>query len=124
MWKTIILVGLGGGVGSVLRYLVSTITTRHFPGLFPWGTLLVNIAGCLITGLLIGLFNRQHIYNEDFKYLLIIGFCGGFTTFSTFAAENMSLFHSGNHLTAFMYTVSSVTICLGATWIGMYLVIK
>ncbi len=121
MWRTLILIAIGGGIGSILRYLTSVTATKYFPGLFPWGTLIVNVLGCFVIGILIGLFDRQQMPNQDFKYLLITGFCGGFTTFSTFAAENINLFQSGNYLAAFSYTALSVIICLAATWCGMLL---
>lgn len=121
MWRTIILVAIGGGIGSILRYLTSVTANKYFPGLFPWGTFIVNVLGCFLIGLLIGLFDRQQIANQDFRYLLVTGFCGGFTTFSTFAAENIGLFQSGNHLAAFLYTAFSVIICLAATWGGLLL---
>ncbi len=121
MTKAIILVGLGGGVGSIFRYLTSVVATKYFQTIFPLGTFAVNIIGCLIVGILLGLFERQQLTNPDLKLLFITGFCGGYTTFSAFASENINLFQSGNSLTAFVYIASSVLISLFAVFIGITL---
>lgn len=121
MTKAIILVGLGGGLGSIFRYLTSVVVTKYVQTTFPLGTFAVNIIGCLIVGILLGLFERQQLTNPDLKFLLITGFCGGYTTFSAFASENINLFQSGNSLTAFVYIASSVLISLFAVFIGITL---
>lgn len=121
MTKAIILVGLGGGLGSIFRYLTSVVVTKYVQTTFPLGTFAVNIIGCLIVGILLGLFERQQLTNPDLKFLLITGFCGGYTTFSAFASENINLFQSGNSLTAFVYIASSVLISLFAVFIGIIL---
>lgn len=121
MIKTIFLVGIGGGIGSVFRYLTSVFVTKYFQTTFPLATFAVNIIGCLIIGIFLGLFERQQLTNPDLKFLFIIGFCGGYTTFSTFASENINLFQTGNSLTAFLYISTSVIISLFAVWIGFSL---
>jgi len=121
MTRAIILVGLGGGLGSIFRYLTSVVVTKYVQTTFPLGTFAVNIIGCLIVGILLGLFERQQLTNPDLKFLLITGFCGGYTTFSAFASENINLFQSGNSLTAFVYIASSVLISLFAVFIGIIL---
>jgi fluoride exporter len=106
-------VALGGAAGSVLRYLCSrSLNTLSFP----LGTLLVNILGCLAIGLLWGLFTR-HV-NEGLRLLLITGFCGGFTTFSTFTFEGIQLIQEARWTTFIVYTVISVAVGLAATFIG------
>lgn len=120
MIRAIILIGIGGGIGSILRYLTSLLTAKYFQSYFPLGTFIVNMLGCLAIGILFGVFERQQVANQELKFLLITGFCGGYTTFSTFAAENISLFQSGNYLTAYLYTAASVLIGLAAVWIGMF----
>ena len=90
MTRAIILVGLGGGLGSIFRYLTSVVVTKYVQTTFPLGTFAVNIIGCLIVGILLGLFERQQLTNPDLKFLLITGFCGGYTTFSAFASENIN----------------------------------
>ncbi len=119
MIRAIILTGLGGGLGSILRYLTSVVVARYFQSNFPLATFLVNITGSLIIGLIIGMIERYHFTGSDLKFFLIIGFCGGFTTFSAFASENYNLFSSGNSYTAFLYMAASILISLFAVWLGL-----
>ena len=121
MIRALILVGIGGGIGSIFRYLTAVVVNRYFHSSFPWATFAANILGCLIIGLLLGFFERHQLTNHDLKYLFITGFCGGYTTFSTFAAENMNLFHSGNTMTAFLYIAASILTGLFAVWLGLTL---
>jgi len=122
MFKTLLIVGLGGGIGSAFRYLVSVVTDRYFQTSFPWATFLVNVIGCLIIGILIGFFAKQQVGNPALKLLFVTGFCGGFTTFSAFALENIKLFQSGNTLLALLYIALSVLLGIFAVWGGMLLV--
>lgn len=117
MMKNLLLVGLGGGVGSIARYLCTRIlTTRDFP----LATFIVNVTGCLIIGLLFGLFMRQSI--SESKYLLLLtGFCGGFTTFSAFTLEGNELLKNDKIGLFLLYTGASVILGLGATWLGIRL---
>lgn len=119
MIKNILLVAIGGGTGSVLRYLTSVLTSKYFTSTFPLGTFAVNIVGCLIIGILTGLFYKSSITNPDLKILFITGFCGGFTTFSAFAQENINLIQSNNLVTAIIYTILSVIVGLTFVWIGL-----
>lgn len=122
MLKQILLVGLGGGVGSILRYLTSVLTQKYNPISFPMATFLVNILGCLLIGLLIGLFGQNLQNNQNLRLLFITGFCGGYTTFSTFAAENLSLVESHHYGTAVLYIGASVIGGLIAVWFGLTIV--
>ena len=122
MLKTLLIVGLGGGIGSCFRYLTSVVTHKYIQSAFPWATFIVNILGCLLIGLLIGIFTKQQVENSDMKLLFVTGFCGGFTTFSAFALENIKLFQSGNTMLALLYIALSVLLGIFAVWSGMLLV--
>ena len=119
MVTKLLLVTLGGGLGSMLRYLTSAYVARHNSGAFPLPTFLVNIAGCLLIGLLFGLSGRY--LNENVKLLFIPGFCGGYTTFSTFAIENLKLMQDGHYLILASYILLSVTVGIFAVWLGCHL---
>lgn len=124
MLKSILLVALGGAVGSVFRFLISVLVGKYFQTVFPWATFLTNIIGCLLIGILIGLFEKENILTPDLRILLIVGFCGGFTTFSAFASENLSLFQTGHTFLAFLYMGLSVFLSLIFVWLGHTIVLK
>ncbi|SFW65544.1 fluoride efflux transporter CrcB [Cellulophaga fucicola] len=119
--KQMLLVFLGGGAGSVLRFLISKTFNNSFQPLF-LGTFLVNIIGSLLIGLIIGLTLKGNYLTENQALLLATGFCGGFTTFSTFALENQSLLKNGDFLHFTLYTVLSITFgifaVIGGFWIS------
>ncbi len=112
--KAAVLVAAGGAVGSVLRFLVS-VWMKPAAG-FPWPTLAVNLMGCLLIGFLYGVTSRHA--SEQMKLLLATGFCGGFTTFSAFGAENLQLLQQNQYLLASAYTASSITGGIAAAWLG------
>lgn len=116
----ILLVGLGGFAGAVSRYLVSRAAQRLFPGLtFPLGTLLVNCLGCFLIGLMLGLVEQRQMFSPELRSLLMIGFLGGLTTFSSFGMETMVLFRNGDYLTAGLNVVLHFSIALAFVWVGM-----
>lgn len=115
--RNLVYIFLGGGVGSVLRYLISMYTQKLVKiGSFPLGTFLVNILGCFMIGFLTSYFMKSDNY---LKYLLITGLCGGFTTFSTFSIENYSLWENQQFATLILYIVLSVLIGFIAVFSGM-----
>ena len=117
MIKNILLVAFGGAVGSVLRYLVSKWLQEASAVAFPVGTLVVNVVGCLLIGLIYGASDRWGI-SGDMRLLLTVGFCGGFTTFSTFMNESLSLMRADNLLSLALYASLSVGLGLVAVWAG------
>lgn len=118
MFKSILLVSVGGALGSSLRYLTSIYIQKWVTQNFPWATFVANIAGCLLMGLLLGYFTRLQLSGNDYKLLLVTGFCGGYTTFSAFAFENYTLFQQGNYATALGYILISVTMGIAAVMVG------
>ena len=119
MIKQILLVGLGGGLGSVFRFLTSLLTAKYYSNAFPLATFTANILGCFLIGLLIGILGQNIQANNNLRLLLITGFCGGYTTFSTFASENFSLLQTNNYLTAILYIGTSIFAGLLAVWLGL-----
>lgn len=119
--KQVLFVGLGGAAGSVLRYLVSVITAKYYAASFPLATFIVNIAGCFLAGLIFGLIAQETTESQNLKLLLITGFCGGFTTFSAFAMENVKLINVGNTTVAVFYLIASISAGLFAAWLGVSL---
>jgi len=122
MIKNLLLVGLGGGVGSILRYVIQRIMQPYSLSVFPTGTLLINIAGCFLIGLLWGLFNKSENWGDEMKLLLMPGLCGGFTTFSAFTLEGIGLLKENKTGLFLAYIAGSVMFGLLATYIGMRLV--
>lgn len=120
MWNNLLWVGLGGFAGSVLRYgagigIAALVAVRGGGIRFPWATLAVNVAGSLFIGMLL-----RHVEQGSAQHLLgVVGFCGGFTTFSTFSLESVRLIRDGHHTLALAYIGVSLVLCIGATFLGM-----
>jgi len=117
--RVIILIALGGGLGSVFRYLTAQFVNRFFQLYFPYATFITNILGCFLIGLFLGLLEKNDVTHPNLKFFLITGFCGGYTTFSTFSSENISLLQANQIGTAFLYIGLSVVLGLAATWAGL-----
>ena len=111
-------IALGGAAGSVARYVVGGAVQRMSASGFPLGTMVVNVSGCFIIGILVRQFLNMQL-SPELRALLIVGFCGGFTTFSTFSAETLGLIEGGEYGRAAGYVALSVTLCLAATLAGM-----
>ena len=119
--KEILLVGLGGFVGSVLRYLVSKLNVTWQVLSIPLGTLTVNVLGSLLIGFLVGLSAKSNLISNELRLLLIVGFCGGFTTFSSFTNENLILMQNGQYLTVILYSALSIFLGFLAVYLGYIL---
>lgn len=121
MIKNLFLVAIGGAFGSTLRYLIHWFVYKKNTTSFPIQTLLVNVLGCLLIGILIGYFAKHQNENETLKLLFVTGFCGGFTTFSAFGLENMTLLQNQNYQTAFLYITLSLILGILAVGIGIFI---
>ena len=121
MLKNILLVGFGGGVGSIARYLCQKYLYAWHPHPFPIGTFVVNILGCFLIGLFYGLAEKGNILSPEWRLLLMTGLCGGYTTFSSFALENITLMKNGDLLYSGLYIAGSVVLGILATYIGFVL---
>lgn len=119
MLRNFLLVALGGGIGSMLRYGISLILNAKY---FPWPTLAVNIIGSFIIGLVIATSYKEESFLYNWKLFLATGICGGFTTFSTFSLENLELLQNGKYLLALTYIGLSILIGLAAVWAGFKLI--
>ncbi len=114
-------VGLGGFIGSILRFAVVNAVTKFFKGSLPYGTLLVNISGCFLIGLLITSLQEKFTLFPQLRFFLVIGILGGFTTFSAFSFETIELLQAGYFSSAFLNIFYSLAGCLIATWLGIFL---
>lgn len=119
--KQLFFVFIGGGFGSVLRYILGKYLNNSETGI-PYGTFAANILGSLLIGIILGLAARNNTLNQNQTLLLATGFCGGFTTFSTFAYENHIFLKSGDFTSFAIYTVTSFTVGFLAVFLGMFLV--
>lgn len=116
MIKSFLLVGLGGAIGSMFRYGTSIWLNKYKLGELPYATLISNIIGCLLIGMLIGYFQRHQ--QPQMFLLWCVGFCGGYTTFSTFSYENLVLWQNGNYTALISYILLSVIGGFGAVYLG------
>lgn len=114
------MIGTGGFIGSVLRYLLSQFVQGKFLSAFPFGTLVVNIIGCFAIGLIYGA-SEKGALNAEWRLFLATGICGGFTTFSAFSNETVALLRGGQALYAAAYVTASVLVGLIATFIAITL---
>ncbi|MGH8509223.1 MAG: fluoride efflux transporter CrcB [Gammaproteobacteria bacterium] len=117
--KQLIVIALGGGVGSVARYVVATGIYAWLGRGFPHGTLFVNVSGSFLMGLLTELLLQRLPLAVEYRAAILVGFLGGYTTFSTFAIETLNLFEEGSLLKAILNVFLSTTLCLAAVWIGL-----
>ena len=118
--KTLIFVGIGGAIGSILRYLTGIYFQKMDTGNFPLATFIANAIGCLLIGLFMGYLTKNNLVDSQLKWFLVTGFCGGFTTFSTFGYENIQLVQQQQYLLALTYTLVSVCVGITAVFLGLW----
>jgi len=118
MIKNLLIIGTGGFLGSIARYLVSQLNLTISFHSIPVGTLTVNVAGSFLIGLLTGIAEKSMILTQEWRLFLMVGLCGGFTTFSAFANENLMLIHIGQGLAVLLYTGLSIFLGFLAVYLG------
>jgi CrcB protein len=114
-----LIIALGGALGAISRYWLSSVAEKYNSGLFPVGTLTVNLLGSLLIGIFFVVLLEKIQLATHLRPLIIIGFLGAFTTFSTFSIDALLLIEQGHYATAAGYLLISVTSCITAAWIGM-----
>lgn len=118
MWKEAVIVFIGSGLGGVVRLALSrSIVSTNFP----WATLCANVLACFILGTTIALSENKGIISPTIRLFLTVGFCGGFSTFSTFSNETLQLINMGNYNAATINVMLSLVLCIGSTFLGMLL---
>jgi len=118
--RSLLMVFIGGGLGSVVRFSlgkwISTLHTHHFP----YGTLLANVIACFILGVVIGLADHRQFFSPNARLFWTVGFCGGFSTFSTFSQETFYLLQGGFTLSSIIYVIFSLIFCVAAVYMGLF----
>ncbi|MCZ4693078.1 fluoride efflux transporter CrcB [Ancylomarina euxinus] len=118
MLRTLLLIGLGGFLGSISRFLIALGVNRIFQSVLPVGTLAVNILGCLLIGIIYSLAEQKNMLSPELRIFLGVGFCGGFTTYSSFAFDKFGLIKAGDFLMLSVYVGASVFLGLLAVYLG------
>jgi fluoride exporter len=116
--RALLIIGVGGGIGSILRYLLQVFVGRYVPLVFPLGTFLVNCSGCFLIGVFYSFSAKYSGFNPDWRLFLITGLCGGFTTFSTYSYDGLMLLKQGANWAFIFYVLGSVVLGLLATFAG------
>ena len=122
MTKMFFIVGFGSFLGGGSRYLAQQYITRQVLSSFPYGTMVVNILGCFLIGIIFALSEKADVFSTELRLFLATGFCGGFTTFSSFSLENFGLLRDGQYFYVFTYVGLSVLIGFLATYLGILLI--
>ena len=119
MLRTLLIVGVGGFIGSVMRYLVQLFVERDMSSTFPWGTFVANIAGSFIIGVIFALAQKGNLLSAEWRLFLAVGICGGFTTFSSFAYNNLTMLREGVYGQFILNVGGSLFFGLLAVYLGM-----
>lgn len=122
MLKMIILAGSGSFIGGILRYLTQLLFSKFFSDSFPLGTLLINIIGSFLIGIIFSLSEKSDIISQEAKIFIAVGICGGFTTFSSFSIENLFLLRDGQYIQMILYSLLSVFLGISAALAGFLLI--
>ena len=122
MWKTLFYVAIGSIIGGVSRFLLQQFIQRRVESVFPYGTLVVNLVGCFVIGIIIGLADKGNLMSPQARIFWATGICGGFTTFSSFISENYNMLRGGELLSTFIYLSVSIVVGLMAAGLGILLV--
>ncbi len=120
--KLVLAIALGGAIGSVLRHYAGKAALLALGPAFPYGTLFVNVVGSFAIGILIAWFAHQNAVSNELRAFLTVGLLGGFTTFSTFSLDAVTLMERGETMTAFFYILASVLVSIAAVFSGLFLV--
>ena len=117
--KELIYIFIGGGLGSIVRYILGRWVNTFHNSNFPFGTLTINIIACFVLGFIIGLADHKQLLSPASRLFWAVGFCGGFSTFSAFSSETLTLIQQGQNSTMLLYIILSVVVCLIATFGGL-----
>ncbi len=121
MNKLVLIVGLGGFLGTVARFLSQQLVYKLYPVVFPYGTLAVNLTGCFLIGVFYAMAEKNNLLSPEWRLFLTTGFCGGFTTFSAFTYEGVQMMDNKDYLYLGIYATVSVAAGIAATYLGIWL---
>jgi len=119
--KELIYVFIGGGLGSLIRFTLGKWVNAFHNSIFPFGTFTINIIACFTLGFIIGLADQKQLLSPASRLFWAVGFCGGFSTFSAFSSETLTLFQQGENSTMLLYILLSIVVCISATFGGLFI---
>jgi len=119
--KELIYVFIGGGLGSLIRFTIVKWVNAFHNSIFPFGTFTINIIACFTLGFIIGLADQKQLLSPASRLFWAVGFCGGFSTFSAFSSETLTLFQQGENSTMLLYILLSIVVCISATFGGLFI---